>query len=136
VPSALTPTPQAKPNFSGKWRLLPEPGAAPAPAPLVLRPDLTITQTADTFRTEEPGGMGGGSVVTITYKLDGSETRQTINRADVVTKAWWDGEALVTTVTGQTADWKDTWTLAGARLVIATTKPGRTLTLTRTYEKL
>ena len=125
---------EAKPNFSGKWRLLPESGAPAVPAPLVLRPDLTITQTTVALTVEQPGGMGGS--VTITYKLDGSETRQVINRAEVVTKAWWDGETLVTTVRGETANWNDAWTFAGPRLVIATTAPGRTILSTRTYEKL
>jgi hypothetical protein len=127
---------QTKPDFSGKWRLLPEPGAPPAPASLVARPDLTITQTEQTFTTEQPDGGPGGRSVMLTYRLDGSETRQTVNRADVVTKAWWDGESLVTTVTGQAANWKDTWRLIGARLITETTMPGRTLTSTRTYEKI
>ena len=98
-------------------------------------PDLTITQTADTLRVEQPGARGG-SVVTIVYRLDGTETRQTINRADVVTKAAWEGEALVTTVTGAAANWKDVWTLAGARLTIATTTPDRALSFTRVYARI
>jgi hypothetical protein len=72
----------------------------------------------------------------MTYKLDGSETRQTVNRAEITTKGWWDGETLVTTVKGPTADWKDVWKLSSGRLVIATSLPGRTLTSTRTYDRL
>ena len=72
----------------------------------------------------------------MTYRLDGAEMRQTINRAEVTTKASWDGEALVTTVTGASANWKDVWTLAGGRLTIATTTPGRTLSFTRVYTKI
>lgn len=123
----------AKPNFSGKWRLQPESGAAAPPPRLLADADLTITQTADLVTTEE---SAGGRIVRVTYKLDGSETRQTINRAEVVTKAAWDGDALVTTVSGPSANWKDSWRLAGSRLVIETSVPGRTLTSTRTYERL
>ena len=100
--------------------------------PLVPRPDLTITQTADTMTTEEPAG---GRVVTMTYKLDGTEMKQTVNRADIVTKASWDGDALVTSVTGQAANWKDVWRLTSGRLSIETSMPGRTLTSSKTYEK-
>ena len=123
---------QARPDFSGKWRLVPEGGAATAPA-LVAPPDLTITQTADTLTTIEPTG---GRTVTMVYKLDGSESRQTVNRADIVTRAAWDGDALVTTVTGPSANWKDTWRLKGTRLTIQTSMPGRELASQRAYDKI
>ena len=126
---------QTRPNFSGKWRLLPDPASAPAPPVPDAPPDLTITQTAQTLHIEQPGARGG-TAVTMTYRLDGAEMRQTINRAEVTTTASWDGEALVTTVTGPSANWKDVWTLAGGRLTIATTTPGRTLSFARVYTKI
>jgi hypothetical protein len=127
---------QVKPNFSGKWRLVLEPGAPPPPAPPGLpTPDLTITQTADTLVAEQPG-VRGGSTVSITYKLDGTETKQTINRVDCTITATWKGDSLVTTVTGSAVNFQDTWHMVGAQLVIDTAVPGRTLTQKRTYERM
>jgi hypothetical protein len=125
---------QPKPDFSGKWKLVPEPGAAAPPAAPLMppQPDLTISQTADTITTEEPAA---GRTVSVTYKLDGTDMKQVINRADVVTKASWDGDALVTLVTGPAVNWKAVWRLANGRLTIDTTTPGRTLSATKTYEK-
>jgi len=130
VPGPLAQKP--KPDFSGKWRLVSESGAAQAPA-LVVQPDLTITQTADTLTAVEPAG---GRSITMVYKLDGSALSQTVNRAEVVTKASWDGDALVTTVTGQSANWKDVWHLTGTRLTIDTTMPGRELASKRAYDRM
>jgi len=128
---------QAKPNFSGKWRLVPDSGVPTPPAPngLPQPPDLTITQTADTLVAEQPGARGG-STVSITYKLDGTEQKQTINRVDCTITASWKGETLVTTVTGPAVNWQDTWHMVGTRLVIDTTVPDRTLKQTRTYERI
>lgn len=125
------PEAEQRPNFAGKWALVPEPGA-------LLAPDdggLTITQDATTLTVEQIGGSRTRVPIKTIYKLDGTETKQTINRADITTKATWDGAKLVTTVSGPSANWKDTWSLEDGRLIIVTTMPERTLTITRTYKK-
>jgi hypothetical protein len=121
---------QPRTNFAGKWTLIPNSGE------LLAADDggLTITQDATTLVVEQMGGRTPAPIRTI-YKLDGTETKQTINRADITTRAQWDGAKLVTTVTGPSANWKDVWSIQGDRLTIVTTMPERTLTISRTYKK-
>jgi endonuclease/exonuclease/phosphatase family metal-dependent hydrolase len=121
---------QARPDFSGTWTVVAEPGDEAAGTP-----DLAVTQTADRLVVEQMS-VGRAPVLNrIVYRLDGAEMPQRVNRAEIVTRASWDGATLVTAVTGPSADWRDTWSLEGDRLVIVTTAPGRTLTIRRAYRK-
>ena len=123
--SSVIPLAQAaRPDFSGKWVLVSDPAST-----------LTITQTADTLTVEEPGGPRNPSPVRMTYKLDGSEHKQTISRNEVVTRAVWDNGRLVTTITSPAANWKDVWSLDGNQLTIVTSVPDRAVTMARTYKK-
>lgn len=120
---------QTRPNFSGRWMLVPEAGEPPA------ADAMTVTHDRDYLVIEQLGGASVKVPIKIVYRLDGTEMKQVINRTEVVTTARWDGGKLVTTVTGPSADWQDVWSLEGDRLVIVTTTPGRTWTSTRRYRK-
>lgn len=104
---------QGKPDFSGKWSLVPDPNAA-APAGGgggggrgggrggggFCGQECTIAQDATSItitRTTQAGEQKA------TYKLDGSESKNAGRGGEVVSKATWDG----------------------AKITIAGTNPGR-----------
>lgn len=86
----------------------------------------TVKQTGDTLTIERE--MGGNKVLT-TYKLDGSESKNTMmgrggEPMQSVSTAKWDGAKLVITsktdMGGQTFEATQTWSLAGDALTIET----------------
>jgi hypothetical protein len=133
---------QAKPDFSGTWtfdeaKSDPAParaggggggggrgggrmGGAPATA-------LTIKQTAAELTMDKTTAQGAQTVV---YKLDGSESKNTIGMGPATSKAAWDGSKIViaTTQTVQgrggeiTIDSKDIYSVEGNTLTIETTR--------------
>jgi hypothetical protein len=126
-----------KPDFSGTWTLDAEASGMPAPAPGgpggggrgggPLGTGATVKQTADAITIERT--MGENKVVT-TYKLDGSESKNTMTGRggqpiESVSTAKWDGSKLIVTsksdMGGQTFESTQTWTLAGNVLTIETT---------------
>jgi hypothetical protein len=142
-----------KPNFSGTWTLDPEasgmaapggaprggaPGGAPGGPPGGMPGGMrgggalgngqsTVTQTADTLTIER---TMGDNRVTIVYKLDGTETKNTMTRPDgarmeSVSVARLDGNKLVIKtkqdMRGQMVESTQTWTLAGNVLTIENT---------------
>lgn len=110
-----------KPDFSGSWTIDPEAsgmaagGGGRGPAgPMVVK------QTADTLTTE---ATRGENKVTMTYKLDGTEsTNTTTGRggATVESKstAKFDGAKLVITTKAGENESTQTWSIAGGNLVI------------------
>lgn len=136
---------QAKPDFSGKWVM--DPASAPAPpagAPAGgggggrgggrggggFGQEFTAKQDATTLTVMQ---MQGGQEVTLTYKLDGSESKNTVGGRggpqEQVSKAAWDGSKLVITTQlnfgGNTVEQKRTLSMEGGNLVIETVQPGR-----------
>jgi hypothetical protein len=118
-----------KPDFSGNWTL--DPATAPAPGGGGggrgggrggLGPGAVVKQTADTLTIER---TMGDNKVTMTYKLDGTESKnQMMGRGgepmEAVSVAKWDGSKLViTTKTGQNES-TQTWSLDGAVLTVET----------------
>jgi hypothetical protein len=87
----------------------------------------TVKQTADALTIERT--MGGANV-TLTYKLDGTESRNVMTgrdgaAIDSVSTAKWDGPRL-TIVTkaemgGQVVESTQAWTVAGSTLTVETT---------------
>lgn len=84
------------PDFAGKWTLVPNP--SPAPGGFGgggIGQEAVITQdaTAITIKRTTPVGE-----FTTTYKLDGSESKNTLtvqgNTVDQVSKTKWDGGTL------------------------------------------
>ena len=108
---------QTKPNFSGTWVVVtPADGAGQ---------EEEVRHTATTLSTGHASEGGGHSA---TYKLDGSESRNSITShgQEIVTlsKALWDGDKVVITNAttypdGRKLESKETWSLdSTGRLVI------------------
>ena len=88
---------QAPPNFAGKWTVVPDPNAAGGRGGMAggLGQEATITQDATTLTIVRTTQMG---TFTSAYKLDGSESRNTLNMqgntVDQLSIAKWDGGKL------------------------------------------
>jgi hypothetical protein len=138
---------QAKPDFSGKWTL--DPASAPAPPAggggggggggrggggrgggAGLGQEFTAKQdaTALTITRDQ-----GGQAVSATYKLDGSESKNTVTgrngAQEQVSKTMWMGNKLMITTTvnfgGNNVEQSRTLSLEGGNLVVEQSQPGR-----------
>ena len=144
--AVATVTLAQKPDFSGTWRLDPA-SAAPAGGgrrggggSVLGNGPATIKQTADALTIERT--MGDGQV-TLTYKLDGTESRNMMmgdggEPADSLSTTKWDGPKL-TIVTkqemgGQVTESTQVWTVEGSTLTVETTDARGTQK--RVYKKL
>ena len=85
------------PNFSGKWTVVPDPAAAGGGpgGPGGLGQTAVIKQDATSMVVTRTTQMGE---FTTTYKLDGSESKNTLNfqgnAIDQLSKTKWDGGTL------------------------------------------
>ena len=126
-----------KPDFSGTWTL--DPASAPAAdggsgggggrgggGGLGNGP-ATVKQTADALTIER---TMGDTRVTLTYKLDGTESRNTFmgrsgQSVDSVSTARWDGPRLTivtkTEMDGQVRESTQVWTVEGSTLTVEIT---------------
>ena len=122
-----------KPDFSGTWTL--DPANAPAAGGggrgsgggALGNGPATVKQSADALTIER---TMGDAKVTLTYKLDGTESRNMMmgrggQPADSVSTARWDGPKL-TIVTkqemdGQVTESTQVWTVEGSTLTVETT---------------
>lgn len=135
---------QAPPNFAGKWTLVPDPSN---PAGMGgLGQEANITQDALTLTITRTTQMG---TFTSNYKLDGSESRNTLNfqgnSIDQVSTAKWDtGKLLVNTkmdMGGNIAELKMVMSLdPSGNLLVESTRPdfqggGAPITTKMTYKK-
>ncbi len=133
---------QAKPDFSGKWVM--DPASAPAPPAggggggggggrgggrgggAGFGQEFTAKQDATSLTITR---MQGDQTVTATYKLDGSESKNTVagrgGQQEQVSKASWDGAKLVIVTTTQFGEQRRTLSMEGGNLVIETSQPGR-----------
>ena len=122
-----------KPDFSGTWTLDPEasgmgaPGGAPAGGGGGrmgggMAAPMTVKQTADTLVTEQTRGE---NKITMTYKLDGSESKNTTmgrnGSMETPSTAKFDGAKLVITTKTEQGENTQTWSLEGGNLVIERT---------------
>jgi hypothetical protein len=97
-----------KKDFSGTWTLdqaatdaasttttapPPPPGGGGMPGRGGMQGPMTIKQTADSLSIERAGR--GGTPMTTTYKLDGSEQEVPMGQATAKVKARWDGDKIV-----------------------------------------
>ena len=115
-----------KPDFSGTWRLDPDSASASGGAALGDGPAL-VEQTEAALTVKGP--MGDADA-TLTYKLDGSESRNMLmgrggQPADSLSTVKWDGPKL-TIVTkqemdGQLSESTQVWTVEGSTLTVETT---------------
>ena len=129
-----------KPDFSGTWTLDPaasEGGAAPGGGGGGggrgggrgggLGQGGTVKQTADALTVERTIGE---NKITSTYKLDGSESKNTMmgrggQSVEAVSTAKWDGQTLVITTKtdmgGGPMETTQKWAVSGSTLTIETT---------------
>jgi hypothetical protein len=130
-----------RPDFSGTWTLDADASGMAAGGPgrggggrgggrggmMGLGQTASVKQTADTLTVERT--VMDNKLVS-TYKLDGSESRNTMmgrggNQTEAVSVAKWDGQTLVLTTKldmgGQTVESTQRWSLAGNVLTIETT---------------
>lgn len=125
-----------KPDFSGTWTLDPAASGAPAGGGgggrggrggiLGMGPS-TVKQTAADLTVES---TMGDNKVTRTYKLDGSESKNTVmgrggNQMEQLSVAKWDGDKLniVTkqTFNDQTFETTEVWSVSGSTLTVEST---------------
>ena len=131
---------QAKPDFSGSWTMDP---AKSDPAPARggggggggrgggrgggVAMQMTIKQTPAALTIDRTMGQGTQTAV---YKLDGSESTNTVGQGEAKSKAMWDGSKLVITTTqsitgpngAMTIDSKDVYSLDGGMLTLENTR--------------
>jgi hypothetical protein len=138
---------QSKPNFAGKWTLVPDPNA-PAPTGRGRGGGLGQAFSAeqnDKTLTVVTTNQQAGEVKAV-YNLDGSESKNPISfggqSVDRVSKVKWDGAKLVITTTsnfnGNAVESTQTWSLdaTGNLIVESTSNFGGTPTTTKsTYKK-
>jgi hypothetical protein len=90
---SVTTTLAQTPNFSGKWALVPDP-AAQVPGGGLGR-SAEIKQDASTMTITRTTQMGD---ITAVYKLDGSESKNTVNvqgnAIEQVSRTRWEGGTL------------------------------------------
>jgi len=129
---------QAPQNFSGDWLLASQTGASnPAPPGSDRR---TVVQTASELTITR---MVGESEARTVYRLDGSESRNTVPRGrsgtvERVSMATWEGQTLVVATLGDAGAVTNTsnWSIdIQGRLVIESRNSGAESTITSFYER-
>lgn len=138
--AAVSMSAQGRPDFSGKWVLDPASApAAPAGGPGGggrgggrggFGQEFTVKQDAKMLAIMQ---MQGGQEVTLSYNLDGSESKNTTQGRggpqEQVSKATWDGNKLVIVTTldfgGNTVEQRRVLSMEGGNLVVEATQPGR-----------
>jgi hypothetical protein len=126
--AVATVTAAQKPNFSGTWTLdrAGAPAAGAGGGGALGNGPATVKQTAEALTIDR---TMGDDKVTLTYKLDGTESRNMLmgpagQQADSVSTAKWDGQKL-TIVTkqemdGQLSQSTQVWTVEGSTLTVET----------------
>ncbi len=131
-----------KTSFAGTWvREAPAAGAAEAGCGggrggggggggWGMEPTITQDATTLTVKWVNPGREGGEPTPqTRTYKLDGTESKNSIMRGgqatEVVSKASWDGAKLVIKTTTPAGETTTVVSIEAGKLTIAVTNPGR-----------
>jgi hypothetical protein len=115
-----------KPDFSGRWTIDPASAAAGGGGGVLGNGPATVKQTADALTIER---TMGDAKVTLTYKLDGTESRNMMTGGgqpvDSVSIVKWDGPKLTIgtklEMGGQVAESTEVWTVEGSTLTVETT---------------
>jgi hypothetical protein len=116
---------QAKPSFAGEWKITGDPGRG---EPGI---DLTITQSATAMTVEYRAGGQAPAPVKLTYKLDGSVSKNMMAGRgggapiEQVSKAMWAANKLVVTTTTNAGEEKRTFSMEGGNLVVESSAPAR-----------
>jgi hypothetical protein len=127
---------QAKPSFAGEWKKVGDPGLG---EPGI---DLTITQSATAMTVEYRAGGQAPAPVKLTYKLDGSASKNMMAGrgggapTEQVSKAMWAGNNIVVTTTTGAGEEKRTFSMEGDNLVVETAAPAGAPNITKvTYKR-
>ncbi len=92
---AILSSAEAKPNFSGTWKLNAEKSDyGPIPAPEKLERKVIQTDSELKYSTTQINAQGEFKT-DLAYPTDGTSTTNKTPRGDVTGKAKWDGDALV-----------------------------------------
>jgi hypothetical protein len=117
---------QAKPNFSGNWKLntaKSDFGAMPAPD---SRTDIITHEDPDLKDSYTQSGQMGELTAEMKYSTDGKETTNSVRGNQIKTTAKWDGDELAiagkTQFNGADVTLSDRWSLSA---------DGKTLTIQR-----
>ena len=117
---------QAKPNFSGNWKLntaKSDFGAMPAPD---SRTDIITHEDPDLKDSYTQSGQMGELTAEMKYSTDGKETTNSVRGNQIKTTAKWDGDELAiagkTQFNGANVTMNDRWSLS---------PDGKTLTIQR-----
>ena len=116
---------QAKPSFAGEWKIVADQGLG---EPGI---DLTITQSTTAMTVEYRAGGQTPAPVKLTYKLDGSVSKNMMAGrgggapTEQVSKAMWAGNNIVGTTTTGAGEEKRTFSMEGGNLVVETSAPAR-----------
>ena len=120
---------QAKPSFTGEWKIVADPGSGGARGE--PGKDLTITQSATAMTVEYRAGGQAPAPVKLTYNLDGSVSKNMMAGrgggapTEQVSKAMWAANKLVVTTTTGAGEEKRTFSMDGDNLVVETSAPAR-----------
>jgi hypothetical protein len=115
----------AKPNFSGRWRMVKDKsdfGGFKAPD-MIVRVIEHRDPTLNVHTVQTSGGKT--SAADVSYFTDGSETTNSLSGRDAVSKAFWDGPALVIRTTtkdskGEDEVIEDRWELSDDQKTLTT----------------
>ena len=116
---------QAKPSFAGQWKKVAADGQGDS------RGGPIITQAADVFTVEYMRGVEPPAPVKLTYKLDGSVSRNMMAGrgggapTEQISRAMWAGNSIVVTTTTGAGEEKRTFSMNGGDLVADTSAPSR-----------
>ena len=119
---------QAKASFAGEWKIVADNADRGQGSPGM---DLAITQGATAMTLEYRGGGQTPAPVKLTYKLDGSVSRNMMAGrgggapTEQVSKAMWAGNKLVVTTTTGAGEEKRTFSMEAGNLVVETSAPAR-----------
>jgi hypothetical protein len=130
---------QAKPSFAGEWKIVADPdGGGGRGEPGI---DLTITQSATAMTVEYRAGGQAPAPVKLTYKLDGSVSKNMMAGrgggapTEQASKAMWAANKLVVTTTTGAGEEKRTFSMDGGNLVVETSAPKVTKVTYKRYER-
>jgi hypothetical protein len=117
---------QAKRSFAGEWKIVAPNGERGDPGV-----DLIVAQDATSMTVEYRGGGQAPAPVKLTYKLDGSVSKNMMAGrgggapTEQASKATWAGNKLVVTTTTGAGEEKRTFSSEGGNLVVETSAPAR-----------
>jgi hypothetical protein len=116
-----------KPDFSGTWTLDQNASETGGGGRGMMSGPMTVKHSGDTLTVER---SFGDNKMTSTYKLDGTESTNTMRgrggqSVEAKSVAKWDGDKLVITTKremgGNTVETTETWTVSGSTLTIEST---------------